>query len=280
MDKRDKIIGSILGMTCAEGTGHAPLSDMAVRVAESLVESGREMDGFMAAFSKRLVAWLDSQPPQGTMSVCLVACENLKKEIHWEKSGVDFSGCAPAARSFPIGLFHGENGSLEKVVDFAINSAVITHSNEIAMCGAASSAIIARLALDGDIPTGCWANEVVKVISINQKFVDLVNLATMKAGEGAAPEEVLCEKCLGSGDSGHEAIASALYCCMIHPNSYQDAVVLSSNFPTSMSTTCIVGAWMGAKLGAEAIPKDWLDKLENRDKLIDVANRLFEASRT
>jgi ADP-ribosylglycohydrolase len=253
---------------------------MTICIAEALIEAGKEIDPFMAALSRRFVTWLDEQEnpalKRAPGNTCLSACRNLKDGVRWDKSGIAAStGCGSAMRSAPIGLYHDR---IEKIADFAINSSVITHPHDLATCASVGTALLTRLALN-DMSPGCWAAELVVVASISTDFTDIIKLAAQQAAEKGHPDYVLSDHCLGEGWTGHDAVASALFCCMTHPNSYKDAVLLAANtIGDSDSIACIAGAWMGARLGTEGIPKEWQDGIENRDRLIDLADRLYAAS--
>jgi ADP-ribosylglycohydrolase len=79
----------------------------------------------------------------------------------------------------------------------------------------------------------------------------------------------------GGGWIAEEAVAMALYCVMRHPDDYITAVRLGANITgDSDSVASIAGGILGARLGTAALPADWLERLENRAGLVDVADRL------
>ncbi len=85
---------------------------------------------------------------------------------------------------------------------------------------------------------------------------------------------------LGEGWVGEEAVALALYCFLRYPDSYEKCVLRAANTNgDSDSIACIAGAISGAYLGVKAIPKDWIERIENKDYLIDLGIRLAEARR-
>lgn len=255
-------------------------TQMTLCIAEALAETapkGDDVGPFMKSLSAKFIDWYDKQHGEykrAPGNTCLGACERLKWGMSWEKSGIETSlGCGSAMRSAPIGLYFQR---VEQVVDFALNSSLITHSHELAMSASVGTALITHLAMN-DVSTGQWANELVRVASINKEFTDLMGMAAEAAAEAADPDFVLSNECLGEGWTGHEAVASALFCCMVHPNSYKDAVLLAANtVGDSDSIACITGAWMGAKLGIGAIPKDWAEKIEDSERLFGLANKLFD----
>ena len=81
---------------------------------------------------------------------------------------------------------------------------------------------------------------------------------------------------LGEGWVGDEALAIAVYCALRHADSFEDAVVAAVNHRgDSDSTGAITGNIMGAALGLEAIPQRYLDPLELKDVLLELADDLY-----
>lgn len=76
---------------------------------------------------------------------------------------------------------------------------------------------------------------------------------------------------LGTGWDGPTALAIAVTATLAHPDSYVDAVALSATHSgNSTATAAICATIMGAALGVDAIPQDWLDSLELRKILDDL----------
>ena len=79
----------------------------------------------------------------------------------------------------------------------------------------------------------------------------------------------------GGGWIAEEAVAMSLYCVMRRPLDYCAAVRLAANISgDSDSVASMTGGIQGARLGTSAIPAEWLARLENRDYITDVADRL------
>ena len=255
-------------------------TQMTLCVAEALIEGGQSIDTFMPILSKKFVEWYELQKTpehrRAPGSTCLTACQRLAQGISWEESGIPSSmGCGSGMRSSPIGLYHSKS---EKVVEFGISSSTITHPHELALCASVATALLTHYALNDD-PVGLWGSQLVEVVSFNVEFCDLIKKATEMAATRQDPDYVLSKKCLGEGWTGHEAVASALYCAMMHPDSYEKAVLLAANaVGDSDSLACITGAWLGTRLGVSNIPQKWVEKIENRDKLIETADNLLKRS--
>ena len=82
---------------------------------------------------------------------------------------------------------------------------------------------------------------------------------------------------LGEGWVGEEALAIAVYCALKHSDSFEDAIIASVNHSgDSDSTGAVTGNILGTALGYRAIPDHYLEKLELRDIIEEVAQDLYE----
>lgn len=106
-----------------------------------------------------------------------------------------------------------------------------------------------------------------------QCFIELINKAINLSRENISDPNAI--KLLGEGWVAEEAFAIALYSCLKYENSFEDAVVCSVNHDgDSDSTGAIAGNLMGASLGYLAIPAYYLDTLELKDVLTEIAEDL------
>lgn len=97
-----------------------------------------------------------------------------------------------------------------------------------------------------------------------------VDRAVQRVGSTEPSAEAVEE--LGRGWVGEEALAIGLYCVLAHPAELEAAVVLAANHSgASDSTAAVTGAIAGALLGEAAIPVRWLDRLELREAIGQLA---------
>lgn len=256
-------------------------TQMAVCVAEALVSAGHlSVEAFMEVLSKNFVAWYHTQSDprfaRAPGESCLRGCANLAAGIHWEISGINSKGCGSAMRSPPIGLFHFKD--MTKCVDFAKESSRPTHNNDIALCAAVGAAMMPALALQ-EVPVGIWGHEIASLTSgVSEPFVKIVNEAVRLAGARMDPRVAMTDDYLGEAWAGHSAVASALFCCVSHPGDFKQAILTAVNTVGDSDTIgAITGAAMGARLGLGAIPKDWVERVEDSAKLMELADRLYDA---
>ena len=104
-------------------------------------------------------------------------------------------------------------------------------------------------------------------------FVDLMNKAIELSSSDINDIDAINE--LGEGWVAEEALAIAVYSCLKHSNNFEDAVVCAINHGgDSDSTGSIAGNIIGAFLGEEAIPNYYLDNLELKDVIVEIADDL------
>lgn len=279
--------GSVSGMP--KGACWDDEVSLATCVVEALVASRPDprpvlgtdaaMDSYMEALSQRMVAWGQEQPVvSGNLgSTNRGACEMLLGGTHWSVSGSPDSlgsGCAP--RAVPLGLYFSSD--LTKVVRYGIETGGITHSHVTATCASVASALCAMLAVQ-DVPIGLWPNEIHCVVKgMSKQFEEAIDMATRAAAGTDGVEKIL--PVLGTGYLAHEAVACALFCCMRSPSDLERAVLLAANLAGDADTIAsMVGAWMGARLGEDAIPTAWRENLLDAEKVVATGVKLFDAQK-
>ncbi len=100
-----------------------------------------------------------------------------------------------------------------------------------------------------------------------------VTRAVELAGRGAPSAEALAT--LGGGWTAEEALAIALCASLAHPRDLEAGIALAVNHSgDSDSTGAIAGNLLGAALGRTAIPARWLELLELREVIEQVASDL------
>ena len=105
------------------------------------------------------------------------------------------------------------------------------------------------------------------------KFIELVEKAIQLSKENKSDIDAIRE--LGEGWVAEETFAIAIYSCLKYKNSFEDAVICSVNHDgDSDSTGAVTGNIMGVYLGYDAIPDYYIDHLELKDVIYEIANDL------
>lgn len=82
---------------------------------------------------------------------------------------------------------------------------------------------------------------------------------------------------LGEGWVAEETIAIAIYCSLKYDNNFENAIIASVNHSgDSDSTGSVTGNILGAYLGLENIPEKYIENLEIKDVIINMADKLYE----
>jgi ADP-ribosylglycohydrolase len=248
-------------------------TQMSIAIAEALIKAGGEdIETIMQAVKDEFVKWYHS--PENTRApgrTCLRGVAGMERGIHWSKSGlVDSKGCGSAMRAAPIGYLYQDDPQRLKQVAHA--SGICTHGHPTGDAACIGAAYLVKLALDG-IPFERMIPEVLSFTKGISSEWDNALLRVDKCLNWEDEEEALAY--LGEGWIGEEAVALALYCCMKYQDSYEKAIIRGANTNgDSDSVACIGGSISGAFLGANAIPENWINKIEESQYLGELAARL------
>ncbi|MBQ8202204.1 MAG: ADP-ribosylglycohydrolase family protein [Clostridia bacterium] len=109
------------------------------------------------------------------------------------------------------------------------------------------------------------------------QFRELMSRAVKLAETDVPVDEAIMS--LGEGWVGDEALAIAVYCVLKYQDDMEACLSAAvTHDGDSDSTGAIAGNILGAWLGVEGIPAQWLAELEMRGIIDDMACRLFEAA--
>lgn len=251
-------------------------TQMTLAVMQALIEAGdKDIETLMAAVGRRFIAWAHhpDTPGRAPGNTCLAGVHNLENGSNWKQAGIAVSkGCGSAMRAAPIGYLYQHDPVRLREVAHAVGFA--THQHPAADAAAIAAAYLVKLALDGVHPTDFSHLTMEFVQGISDEFDYAVLRANHPVGWTDTDAAI---RHIGQGWVGEEAVALSLYCCIKHPNDYVAAVRLAANIDgDSDSIACIVGGILGARLGPNAIPPDWIARLERRAELEQLAKGLSE----
>ena len=192
-------------------------------------------------------------------------------------------GCGGVMRVAPIGLYFAEKSMpIEKSDRIGAEAAAITHGHELGWLPAAVLVHIIRHIVENEgesilaaVQDACFT---LPDVYPEAEKMDVLQALLQKAIDLSKSEldDLDAIRQLGQGWVGEEALAIAVYCALRHPDSFEDAIIAAVNHSgDSDSTGAIAGNIMGAALGLEAIPEKYLERLELRDVILDLADDLF-----
>lgn len=184
-------------------------------------------------------------------------------------------GNGAAMRVAPVGLFfHDDPIQLRRV---AHGSSLVTHSHPLGMEGAALQAMAVAMAVVEDPATPLdissfvcrlhdWCTE-----DVYRSKLDRFPLLLERVDERL---EVVTE--LGHGIEAFNSVPTAIFSFLSHATDFVSTVTYAVSLGGDTDTIAsMAGAISGAYLGADALPLDWQERLENRDYISQLADRLW-----
>jgi ADP-ribosylglycohydrolase len=187
----------------------------------------------------------------------------------------DSKGCGGVMRIAPVGLL----APRERAFELGAEVAALTHGHPSGHLAAGLLAAVVAAIRDGEpLDTALDA----AVIELERHDGSLETAAAVSAARRLAlagdPSAEQVER-LGAGWVADEALAIGLY-AVLATGSYPEAVVLAANHGgDSDSTAAIAGSLAATIYREQAIPSEWLERLELRDQIAQVAEDLHRAGR-
>jgi len=177
-------------------------------------------------------------------------------------------------RTTPLGLLFFRDPHLYEKVRA---SSEVTHAHPLGIDGAAvqARAITLSVILEPSRPIEIKPFlETLAHFSRTTQMRDRIGLLGRIMEQGTPPD--IAAPRLGQTVAVHESVPFALYAFLRHYPSFEEclqcAVLNSGDRDTLGAMACAIS---GAFLGIENIPGSWIEKLENRDYIEDLASRLF-----
>jgi ADP-ribosylglycohydrolase/tetratricopeptide (TPR) repeat protein/protein-tyrosine phosphatase len=189
----------------------------------------------------------------------------------------DSKGCGGAMRVAPVGLLVWDDP-----FNLAAEAAAITHGHPAGYLSAGVLAVIVNKIIEGSSLGDAVDHAVYKALpevkDHKETFEALDKAIRLAQDRTKAPSAALVES-LGGGWVGEEALAIAIYCSLVYEDDLYKALLLAVNHSgDSDSTGAITGNILGALHGMDAIPSQWLNHLELRAEIEQVAVDLHAAS--
>lgn len=184
----------------------------------------------------------------------------------------DSKGCGAVMRVAPVGLFSPP----ETAFRLAMECAAITHGHPSGYLSAGALAFIIAAIIDGaDLRQSVQgAVDVLRGHDGHEECVRCLEQAFDLAETNRPAHEAI--KHIGEGWVGEEALGIAVYSALKYPDDFRRAVIAAVNHDgDSDSTGAITGNILGAYLGLSRIPPEWVEVIELKDVLIQIADDLL-----
>ncbi len=256
---------------------------MTLALTRGLVKAeDQETETIMSCIKDEFVDWLysDDWRNGGAGRTCTQGVLNMKKGVHWSKSGVEGQkGCGTAMRVLPVGYLYQTDQ--DKLKEIAFSSGICTHNHPTSDAACIGAAYITKLLLDNTL-------DISEIIPAVQEFTkdmseewDLA-LNTVEELYLYYPRGEKTLEELGEGWVADEAVTLALYCFLKYRDEGYEGVVrrAANTNGDSDSIACIAGGFYGAFKGIESIPQRWVDKVQNSDYINTLSELLYDKRRS
>ena len=187
-------------------------------------------------------------------------------------------GCGTIMRIAPIGLYVN-NSKLAGIV--ASEASAITHGHQLGIMPSFVLASMLNHILNQGVSIFDALMKSIEELKEYDKFdkenldyfINLTNKAIDLSKDNINDIEAIKE--LGEGWVAEEAFAIALYSCLKYENSFENAVICAVNHDgDSDSTGAIAGNLIGTVVGYNNIPKYYIDNLELKETILEIAHDL------
>ena len=188
-------------------------------------------------------------------------------------------GCGGVMRAAPIGLFHWnirEHHSARDTFRLGCELAALTHGHPTGQLTAGVLAVIIReLADGGSLPEAlAAAKPLLCGERDHHETLRAIELAEDLAAGNMPSERAIAR--LGEGWIAEEALAISLYCALVARDFHHGVILAVNHDGDSDSTGSITGNLLGTLYGVDAIPQQWLEPLELREVIAEIAEDLHD----
>jgi poly(ADP-ribose) glycohydrolase ARH3 len=250
---------------------------MTLGVAESLVDR-RGFDG--AHMASVFARNYNAEPWRGYGAGPPQVFRLIERGIPWDQGGTTLFGGTgsfgngAAMRVAPAALLAFRD--LSEVERLARSTSIITHSHELGIEGAVAQACAVALLVQERPGHGLAPYYLLRELRSRPSHpLYYAKLASIEALLSANDRrEVIAQ--IGNGIAAQEAVPAALYSFLKHHNSFAQTVIAAIGLGGDTDTIAsMAGALAGAYLGEGAIPEQWSERVEGKDRLRALADELL-----
>ena len=275
---KDRFLGCVLGCAIGESVAKNPESPdfklginsrLAICIGDALIRCNGGAETFKESLLASLLSLCEhsdeAQLPDFLVSFVSFAKHNMTAD----ESSLMSPHAECNSRAVLIGSYWHD--IFTKSIQYGILSCEATSEAPQAKCGAAAAAVGTLLAFK-EVPVGCIANEIGSVTAgIDDYFSRCIKVSSRMVAAGISPETALSDRGLRGTGSAADAMACSMFCAM-RSIDFSEAIKMTSLCGgLSPVVGCTVGGWVGARLGVQGIPDDWLQKIESKSDLETLA---------
>lgn len=203
-------------------------------------------------------------------NTCLSALREMT--VYGDLAINNSKGCGGVMRVAPVGLF---GRTAEFAFALASDAAAITHGHPTGYLSAGALAVLVQRLVNGAALNDALTKACEELVfhEEHEETLEALLAAKALAQEPASPADAIAS--LGEGWIAEEALAIAVYCALVAKD-FRHGVTLAVNHDgDSDSTGAIAGNILGVMHGINAIPASWLEPLELREVITEIAQDLL-----
>ena len=247
---------------------------MALCIARSII-SVRNIDP--SDIAENYAKWFLSEDLRGIGITVFNALSNYVRSRDWKSCGViDFwaAGNGVAMRVAPIALFD-LNSSEETLYEHIRLDGWITHKNELAISGAFAVALAIRQAIKSSSKreVADYVKAKLEEFGILNRVYDAVLNAIKLSSENI--DDLKAFVVLGTSGYVVHTVASAIYAFLTKDSYIETILSLIRAGGDTDTNAAVAGAIAGAFYGCEKIPSELIEKLEDKDEILKIADELY-----
>ena len=225
--------------------------------------------------------WINAYPAlsaKRALSPTVMEVAASKKFGSMDEPVNDSKGSACLLRAVPIGLSYSRDPN--RIIELGANTAALTHGNEVAWMTSGALALIISLIIHQELSITEAVNQTLK--ALEETFPDSRTTVVYELLRSIRPAVSLASSAssdldaihsLGEGWVAEEALAIGLLCALRHENDIAGAMTFAANHGGNSNTTAaIAGMLVGARIGFNAIPDRFVDRLELVDVILELAD--------
>jgi len=181
-------------------------------------------------------------------------------------------GCGGVMRVAPVGLVF----SPEEAFKIGAECTAITHGHPSGYLPAGFLSALVAYIIEGKSLQKAIELSKVQLLKHeeHQETLGKIDLALELQNSKLSVEEAILQ--IGQGWVGEEALGIALYCALRFSDHWTKGVLAAANHSgDSDSIASITGGILGTFLGIEAIPAQWVEKVENSEKLKNLTYDMY-----
>ena len=235
-----------------------------------------DIDGIYSGWLFQQALLHERRAPGNTCLSALHALKTIKSRVIPAKN--NSKGCGGVMRMAPLGLmaWSAKGYNVQRIFDMGIELAALTHGHPTGQLASGVFPVLILALVDGaSLREGLiTAKALLKQKAQYEETLCAIEAAEKLADSLLPPHEAIAK--LGQGWIAEEALAISIYCALVG-RSFREGVLLAVNHDgDSDSTGSITGNLLGAAHGVKAIPNAWLDSLELREVITEIAEDLYD----